>query len=356
MQKLKIAYFGSPSFSATLLEKIINDKDLPVEVKLVITQPDMPVGRKQTLTPTPVKVMAEKYQLSIVNENLNIENSMKIENWLLKIKKCDLALVYAYGEILPKEILDLPKLGFWNVHPSLLPKYRGASPIAYPLILGDKITGVSLILMDEKMDHGPIIAQEEMEIKPEDTRTGLENKLTDLSYKMLCRVLSAKNADFLFGHLRENHRATLPNFFALAGNKKDEFKPTNQNHSQATYTQILKKSDGFIPLLILKKCLNNEPIKLSDLPFFLQTFIQKYSINFSFLILNSKFLILNLFRGLSPWPGLWTTVDLRGQQLRLKILGMELHDNQLTLTKVQLENKNPVDFKTFNNAYQLFAT
>jgi len=389
MQKLKIAYFGSPSFSGTFLEKIINDKNLPVEIKLVITQPDMPVGRKQILTPTPVKLIAEKYQLPIIystefkisNDQLSITNDQSIINdpminnksteieklrieYLLNIEQLnidhlDLCLVYAYGEILPKEILSLPKFGFWNIHPSLLPLYRGASPIAYPLILGDKKTGVSLILMDEKMDHGPIIAQEEIEIKSTDTRPDLENKLTDLAFLMFKKLMTTVQkkaqtpvSNDLGGAQSRTSGTSTPT--GVRNTVLSFIKVTPQDHSKATYAPYLKKSDGFIPLLILKKCLNNEPIGFTDLPKFLQNYINKYYYPPNSYLLTPNYLIFNLFQGLYSWPGLWTTVDLRGRQLRLKILGMELHDNQLALTKIQLENKNPVDMATFNRAYPNF--
>ncbi|MFN4212774.1 MAG: methionyl-tRNA formyltransferase, partial [Microgenomates group bacterium] len=152
-RKLKIAYFGSPSFSAYFLEKLLTDKTLPIEVKLVITQEDKPVGRKQILTPSPVKQIATKYQIS------NIKYQKEIENWKLEIGKLDLALVLAFGKIIPKELLHQPKYGFWNIHYSLLPKYRGPSPTAYALIAGEKKTGVTIFQMDEEIDHGPIIAQ-----------------------------------------------------------------------------------------------------------------------------------------------------------------------------------------------------
>ncbi len=328
MQKLKIVYFGSPDFSAAFLEKIIDDKDLPLEVKLVVTQPDKPVGRKQTLTPTPVKKTAQKYNFPIL-ETLHAPR--------FALHEIDLCLVYAYGEIIPKKMLNLPKYGFWNIHPSLLPKYRGASPIAYPLILGDEKTGVSLILMDEQLDHGSIIAQEEMEIKSEDTRSDLETKLTNLAFKTFKSVILNLFQD--------------PNKML----KQVQHDIAPQDHSLAIYTLILKKSDGFIPLPILKKALKNEPIGFSDLPEFLQNYLKKYSINPDFLILNSKFLILNLYRGLFPWPGIWTQIPpgrWKGDcPKRLKIIKLGLTNNQIVLKTVQLEGKKPVDMATFNRAY-----
>jgi methionyl-tRNA formyltransferase len=117
MNKLIIAYFGSSYFSSDLLEKIVTDVSINrlVEVKSIVTQPDRPVGRKQILTPTALKTVAQKYGLEI----LEIKNLIMNENCKLKIENCDLCLLYAYGAIIPKELLTLPKYGFWCLHPSL---------------------------------------------------------------------------------------------------------------------------------------------------------------------------------------------------------------------------------------------
>lgn len=302
MEKIKIAYFGSPDFAANFLEKLLTDTELGqfVEVKLVVTQPDQPVGRKQILTPTPVKITAEKCKLKI-------ENSLKTENCKLKISQVDLALVYAFGDLIPKELLKLPKFGFWNIHPSLLPKYRGPSPMATPLINGDKITGVTIIKMDEEIDHGPIIDQESYTILNSDYRTDLEKKLTQIGFDLFKKILI---------------RLIPTNFNQL------ELIP--QNHQQATFTNHLSKNDGFIEF---------ENLKLK--------------------IENSSEDLYNLFRGLYPWPGIWTLLrpvgTSEGQaQKRLKITGMNFINGKLNITKVQLEGKKEVDFKTFNNAYKIF--
>ncbi len=291
MRKLSLAFFGTPSYSAYLLERIINDKELPVEVKLVVTQPDRPVGKKQIITPSPVKMTALKIK------NLDIENSLKIENWKLKIKGVDLALVCAYGQILPKEILTVPKYGFWNIHYSLLPKYRGGSPSAYALMLGDKTTGTTILQMDEKLDHGPIIAQQETEILPDERRPELEMRLTDMTFELFKKTI--------------NGLAGLP--------RVNELKTREQDHSQATYAKLLKKEDGFIPFVTIKKALKEKQL----VP------------------------IYHRFRGLYPWPGLWTFIAVDSKQKRLKITDM---DNS-SIKRVQLEGKKEVDFTTFKRAY-----
>lgn len=371
MHKLKVAYFGSPSFSADFLEKIIRDKTLPIEIISVVTQPDKPVGRKQILTPSPVKSVAQKYNISYREiggirkqgsaggfDHRSFSEGGRENEWQNLLSGIDLSLVYAYGEILPAKILSLPKLGFWNIHPSLLPLYRGASPIAYPLILGDKETGVSLMLMDEKMDTGPLLSQEKMEIFPTDTRTDLETKLTNSAFcifkKQIKKVSLAKNADFLPGHLCDNTRATLPLSLTLARDKKYAFELIPQDHARATYTYRFKKSDGFIPLITLKKMLNNEKITIEELPPFFQKYINKYvqkqvAIQ---LLLSSSFLLLNIYKGLSPWPGIWTLLP-NGKRLKITNLTMEQSSN-VTIKSVQLEGKKEVDFTTFQKAYFLF--
>lgn len=362
MKKLTLAYFGSPYFSSLFLEKLLTDTSINriIEVKFIVTQPDRPVGRKQLLTPTPVKQVAKKYGILVkeLKKNTKLQapitkktqNSKRFENLnfenlsLFRIfKNIDLALVYAFGQIIPKNILDLPKYGFWNIHPSLLPKYRGPSPTVYPLILGEKKTGVTIFKMDEEIDHGPIIAQKQLKILETDRRPKLEIKLTNLAFvifkKIICRSFSRpfKSATF-----------TLPSL-----------KP--QNHQLATHTRLLKKEDGFIPLSILKKALNNKPVTFENLPEIIKEYLNQYPKEKEFFLkknLNFSLLIFNLFRGLYPWPGVWTRIQPTKSQTayykRLKITDLTLINKQLVIKKVQLEGKKEVNFAQFNNTYKVF--
>ena len=127
MKKLNIAYFGTPLFSAYFLEKMLLNKKLLINISFVVTQKDKAVGRKMQITKSPVKKIAEKYGICAYNNILNNNQYL--------LKDIDIALLYAYGEIVPKKALNIPKYGFWNIHPSLLPKYKGSSPITYPLIM-----------------------------------------------------------------------------------------------------------------------------------------------------------------------------------------------------------------------------
>lgn len=311
MKKLKIAFFGAPSFAARVLQKIIDDTSLPATLTCVVTQPDRPAGRKQILTPTPVKLLAKKCGIPVFDD--------------FQIKEVDLALLYAYGRILPMEILKIPKWGFWNIHPSLLPRYRGTSPVAYSLLMGDKKTGVSLMEMDERMDHGPIINQQEYEIANEDTREDLENRLSDIGYKLFKQSIQL-----------------------LIDNKLQK---EEQNYNERTFTRLLTKQDGFIPFAIVQKIISGESLTKDDCPSIISDYFSKYGVSPTFDFRLSTF---NLFRALSPWPGLWTLLRQGSAgQARLKITGMELKNDIPTITKVQLEGKKEVDWSTFKSAYGL---
>jgi len=324
MTRLKIAYFGTPDFSADFLEKLIVDQSINrlIKVELVVTQPDRPFGRKQTIMPTPVKLIAKKHCL----ECLEIENCKFNESrlWREKIENLDFCLLYAYGKKIPKELLDKPRLGFINIHPSLLPKYRGPSPIAYPLINGDQKTGVTLIKMDDQIDHGPIIAQEELEILPTDKRPDLEKKLTKLAFNMFRKFVAGVVEEGL-PTTRRSWGYPSASRASAGGNPRQAPRLISQNHSQATYTKLLKKEDGFIEFK-----------------------------NFKFQISNSPEKLFNLFRGLYLWPGLWTTVKINGVDKRLKITDLDLISNKIVIKKVQLESKKEVDFTIFQKAYKVF--
>lgn len=325
MLKLKIAFFGAPDFAAHILQKIIEDTNLPLTLQFIVTQPDRPVGRKQILTPTPVKLMAQKHNIPVFE---------KLQVTSYKLQEIDLALLYAYGKIIPSNILTIPRWGFWNIHPSLLPLYRGPSPITYPLLLGEEKTGVSLIQMDEQLDHGPIIDQEEYMLRPTDTQDIVKIRLSDIGYKLF-----NKNVQLLNNGLLQKKK---------------------QNHSEATYTRLLTKQDGFLPFPLVQKILKGENLNINEIPPIIQEYCIKYSAPASFKFQVSSF---NLYRALSPWPGIWTLLrpaigeTSEGQALpekRLKITGMELKDGKPLITHVQLEGKKEVDISTFQTAYKVF--
>ncbi len=318
-KKIKLAFFGAPDFAADVLQDILEDKEIPIELCFVVTQPDKPVGRKQIITPTPVKEVARVNKIPVLD-------SLQSPEIHEKLKQVDLVLLYAFGEIIPSQMLKIPRWGFWNIHPSLLPLYKGPSPIAYPLLLEDKKTGVSLVLMDDRLDHGPLIGQEEYIIQETDTRDLLENRLSKIGYKLFKKYIQ----------------------ILISG----AFQKNEQNHSHATNTRLLTKQDGFVAYPIFQKIIKGEDLEKEDTPSIVGEFCTKYEAFLSPPRLSTMY--YSLFRALSPWPGLWTKVSLSGSEKRLKITGMTLQNGKQQVTKVQLEGKKEVDLHTFRMAYASF--
>jgi len=212
-KKIKVIFMGTPDFAVPSLENLFKDPSL--EIAAVITQPDRPAKRNQALTPPPIKLIAQKFNLSIF-QPLSIN---EIYSELKKIRP-DLILVVAYAQLIPEKILNLPAYGAINIHASLLPCYRGAACIQAAILNNDQETGVTLIKMDKKLDQGPIIAQVKIKINADDTGGSLTDKLSRLGADLLTHTLHA----YISGQI----------------------KLQKQNDSQASYVNKLKKSDGLI--------------------------------------------------------------------------------------------------------------
>lgn len=280
---MKLIFIGTAEFGATILEGLIKSGHKPF---LVVSAPDKPVGRKQIITPPPVKVMAEKYHIPVVQPE-------KIGNWQSEVEnlKPDLGIIASYGQILPEDILSIPKYGFINVHPSLLPKYRGASPIRYAILKGDDKTGVTIMRVSEKLDAGPILLQREAAIGQNETFQSLHDRLARLGAELLIEA--------------------LPKLFA------GKLSPLTQDESKATYTKILSREDGKIDW-------------------------QKPAAE-----------IERQIRALNPWPGTYTFFKkdvikgLEKKEIRLKILKAKIENNKLIIEEVQMEGKKPMSFQDF---------
>lgn len=180
MKDLKVIFMGTPDFAVPVLQKLVENTN----VVLVVTQPDKLVGRKQILMPTPVKVEAEKHHISVFQPIKIKEDYEEILN-----TNADIIITCAYGQIIPKAILDYPRLGCINVHASLLPKYRGGAPIHWCLLNGEEKTGVTIMYMAEKMDNGDIISQAEYVIQESDNVGTLHEKLSLLGANLLIETL-----------------------------------------------------------------------------------------------------------------------------------------------------------------------
>jgi len=306
--KIRIIFAGTPDFAVPYLEGLINDPAF--FIMGAITQPDKPSGRKQQLSPSPVKLAAQKYRLNIWQpDNLKTESELAAE---IKAVGADLLVVVAYGQIIPQSILRIFPRGAINVHPSLLPKYRGASPIQSALLAGEAETGISIMLMDEMMDHGPILAQEIISLTGDETNESLHNQLAGIGVNLLI--------------------GTIRKYLS------DEIKPQPQNDSEATYCATIAKEQARINW--------QDPAKA----------------------------IKQKIYAFYPWPAAWTMLD--GQRLKIfppiavkkadsdESGKIEIVDNELivncgqekiALNKLQLEGKNQISATDFIRGHKEIA-
>lgn len=180
MKDLRVCFMGTPDFAVPILETLIQNTN----VILVVSQPDKKVGRKQILTKTPIHEVADKYGISVFQPE-KIKNDYER---ILEVKP-DIIITCAYGQIIPKVLLDLPRLGCINVHASLLPKLRGGAPLHHAIIDGLDKTGVTIMYMDEAMDTGDIISTISYDIKSSDTTEDIHDTLRELGAKLLIDTL-----------------------------------------------------------------------------------------------------------------------------------------------------------------------
>lgn len=220
--KLNFVFWGTPGVASETLEILKKNGYVP---SLIVTAPDRPQGRKMLITPTPVKVWAEKNNIPYIQPE-------KLSG--LDIKS-DLFIVVAYGKILPEEIINLPKFGSLNIHYSLLPKYRGASPVESTILNGETETGVTIQKMEYKMDAGAIIAQKKVNILLDEKAPSLRTRLIKIGGELLVKIFSTPSA------------SSTPLY--VGG-----WVGVRQEESQATFCKKIRKEDGLIDL-------NDDPIK-----------------------------------------------------------------------------------------------
>ena len=237
-KKYRIVFMGTPDFSVPALEALNREGH---EVVLVVTQPDRPKGRGQVMVPPPVKTAALKFGNPVVQPE-----SVKGETFreMLEELAPDYFVVVAYGHILSKALLAVPKRGAINIHASLLPRYRGAAPIQWSIIRGERETGVTTMLMDPGMDTGDMLLKESLEIRPDDTAGTLHDRLMALGGELIVKTLD--------------------------GLAEGSVTPTPQDHDKATYSPMLKKAHGKLDWQKSARELDN------------------------------------FIRGMSPWPGAFT--------------------------------------------------
>lgn len=314
---MKILFFGSSPYCLVLAEKLYSLGWLSE----IITKPHGKIAefaKKKNITSATVT---------------NNEDLLSKRNELKDLKP-DLAIVSDFGLIIPKIIFEIPKYKTLNIHFSLLPEFRGASPVQYTLLSGNKKTGISIIKMDEGLDTGDIVWQKKIDLASQGET--LQSYTTQELYRRLFNIIAMELSAFIIKYTN------------------GVLEPKSQDHSKATYTRILRREDGFIPWELLSMAIKGENPSEDQ--------ITKWPV---FKILPAKFCILpaspagrhfafcikQALLAFTPWPGLWTTILIHDSPKRLKLLKLHIENHKLTLDLVQLEGKNPVTWKQFQEGY-----
>ena len=293
---------GTPEISATVLKAMINDG---YKIVGVIAQPDKPVGRKGILEKVPTKVVAESFNIPVFQPA-----KIRLENDFLKELKPDVIVTVAYGQIVSQEVLDIPKYGCLNLHGSLLPKYRGASPIQTALINNDKVTGMTLMQMIYKMDAGKMYDKEIVNISEDDNSTSLFIKMGEAASKLILR--------------------TLPLY--IDGKLPGE----EQNEEEATFCKMIKPQQEKLDLSLNGQDINGFIRALSDVPGG-YVFLNEQKLK----IFKAKFLAEE-FAG---EVGEIVKADKNG--LYIKVV-----DGVLSILELQKEGKKRMDYRSFINGNQ----
>lgn len=268
-------FFGTPRFAAITLDSLIHTDLIP---SLVITNPDRPIGRKKVITPPPVKTLAAAHGIPVAQPE-------SLSDYRLPTADYSFGILAAYGKIIPQQLTRSFPKDIIGIHPSLLPKYRGATPIQNAILCGDKETGVTLFLVDEKVDHGKIVASSEERIASGDTYRTLEEKLARLGAELLIRTLP----DYLSGKII----------------------PREQDHARATFTKKFLANDAFVPIEDLESAFGGNAEKAIRID--------------------------RMIRALNPEPGVWTIQNGK----RMKLLESKVIGGAVMLTKIQMEGKKP---------------
>ncbi len=275
---LKFVFFGTPDVASKTLEILKTKGYIPT---LIATSPDAKSGRGLVMTPSPVFLWAK-------NNNIECLKPDKIDNeFLIKIKKLnlDLSIVVAYGKILPEELIKTPKLGTLNIHYSLLPKYRGASPVEACLLNGDEETGISIQQMEWKLDSGPILIEEKLGIGIEETKEEIRYELINLGANCLCDI--------------------LPKI------KEGNIETKRQDENKATFCKKIKKEDGEINI-------NEPPLKT-----------------------------WNKYRAFYGWPGVFFFITKKDKKIRIKITEAAYENNSFIIKRVIPEGKKEISYEEF---------
>ena len=269
---IRFAFFGTSHIAVYVLDALDAAKLLP---GLIVTQPPKPKGRGLGSQPTQVEVWARSHGIPVVHDSKEFENG----TW-------DVAVVVDYGNFLPKQLLDIPKRGFLNIHPSLLPRLRGASPMRSAILNDEKTTGVTIMLVNEGMDEGPIVAQKKIDVEPWPIgNAALENILVPEGGRLLAQILPQWVAGEIDAH--------------------------EQNHDVATYAEKITKEDGLLDLHA------------------------------------DAYKNLLKIRAYEGWPGTYTFFERGGKKIRVGILDADVINGKLYIHTVKPEGKKEMGYEEF---------
>lgn len=315
MENIRIIFFGSTSDSVLVLEALANSQlttYLPrrqagnVQLVAVVTQPPRPVGRTHAVTPTPVETWAKHHNVTVLSFSSDPEKPWLYadENQVidtLQPMKADLFISASYGQRIPMQAIQAASFGGLNIHPSLLPRWRGADPVPWAILSGDRQTGVTVVTLSQTFDQGHIIAQKKIPLTDRDTSDPLRTKLFTLGADLLIQSLPQYLANSNPGIRKVN-----------SGNRSNNSQLTT-NNLQPLYARKLTRDDGYI------------------------TWDEFISAEY-----GNQTKLDRKVRALSPWPGVWTKT---AQGKRLKIISLK------PTRMVQLEGKKSVSFDQFEKAY-----
>lgn len=342
-------FFGSPEMVVPVLGMMIEREEL--EVEAVFSQPDRPVGRKQVLSPTPVKEFAVENNFDVwTPERLNTQvKEAMMTAWPTAP---DVIVLAAYGLIIPQWLLDWPRYGVVNLHPSLLPAYRGASPAFGTILRGDDRCGLTYMQMDAELDHGPVIAQLSYPTPEKVNYMELTEELFEKGARYLPHVLAFVTQSDL-GHVEG-----LMDLNRNQGDVQLQLfnPPQEQDHAAASLISRFSKQDGFVDWQLVEKLMAGEPATLDEFNPTIQPLLQDGYDEYSTAAIMER-----LIRALSPWPSAWTIIPVEAlnaeaqqkfpEGLRMQLLQAQLSGSRLELAQVKVAGKQAQAWEVVANTW-----
>jgi methionyl-tRNA formyltransferase len=327
---MNIIFFGSTADSVIVCDSLYRQADrLSITIQAVVTQPAKPIGRKQVITPTPVERWAHDHSITC-----HTFETLKDKPWMYQDEKkvigtlssipSDLLISASYGQKIPAPLIASTPMGGINIHPSLLPRWRGTDPVPWTILAGDTETGVTVVTLTEHFDTGLILAQQKVPVPPDKSPQEIRALLFTLGSALLPSIIT----DYRTGTT----------------------KGVKQDKTLATYARRLTRDDGFIPWNTIRLSIAGDtkiPTETGGIFTYSQTPLPES--------------IAQAVRALSPWPGIWTIITTNSghtpqgkrEEKRMKILTVHITNGRLVVDTVQMEGKKPAPFTTVQIAYGL---